>query len=601
MKIGKILMLVAIVLTFSCFAFADRQLERAEILQILKGLTDQPKDTWISAGTIKATHEEYRAPRTTNSLQIDSQISQKIAEYKNNAERPEKDADMQRLALEAIPFNVRYELANEYTMTTTEIVKYDGERFYWEINLDSRTDSVKPDQSLAGNYMTDDFNPEWNARRIFVWDGENYTTYVLPVNNATVDSTAAGGSVNGPLTAGLTKWGYGYYSYDNLAALDSFAEEKYIDGQTQIHLTLNDQRGRQNVFVLDPAKDNAVVSCAITGYGNSVILKQYSDYQLAGSRWVPQTIILQKFALDSGNLLLQDTWNLTSIDANVAGIECFAIDFEPDALIEYKSAVSPKTEIYRKWNSVDTDQLLSERLTFEANQGTQPQNCATAALKYITAKLGKNISDTQLAELVNPADNQTSLLSIRQKAESLGLYCKAVICDIDTLKNMQDCQIILHIPGKKHFVAVAGIDAQYIRLIDLTSRKFFYRTDLNFFGMDWPDGTALLISNNPIAGSFTEIDSAGQARITGAAYYDCNYIKQQYNVVFCSEIIPGDCDGFYYRQYNERWGCGEAQSGSCSESTMERYRKDLCIEDPYIPSACNNPGNWTFYYMQACL
>ena len=47
-------------LSVNCDAFADRQLGRAEILQIFQKLTSQPRKTWIPAGTIEATHEEYR-------------------------------------------------------------------------------------------------------------------------------------------------------------------------------------------------------------------------------------------------------------------------------------------------------------------------------------------------------------------------------------------------------------------------------------------------------------------------------------------------------------------------------------------------------------
>ena len=43
------------------------------------------------------------------------------------------------MKLDAIPFNVQYKLANEYSMSSREVVKYDGERFYWEITVNSRT------------------------------------------------------------------------------------------------------------------------------------------------------------------------------------------------------------------------------------------------------------------------------------------------------------------------------------------------------------------------------------------------------------------------------------------------------------------------------
>jgi hypothetical protein len=203
------------------------------------------------------------------------------------------------MRLDAEPFNARYRLSNEYTMSSTAIVKFDGVRFYWEINTTSRTDSVKPGKDLAGNFMTEQFDLDWNARRIFAWDGEKYTTYFLPGNNAIVDTTGSTPHVvNGPLTAGIIPWGHGYYTYENLSAADSSAVERYVDGQTQVHLTLNNPDDSQMVFVMDPQKDYAVISCLIIKLGDVVISKQYSDYQsiaihhFAGAvrSWVKQII-----------------------------------------------------------------------------------------------------------------------------------------------------------------------------------------------------------------------------------------------------------------------------------------------------------------------
>ena len=141
-------------------AFGDRQLDRAEILEILGELTSQPRKTWISAGTIQATHEEYRAPKITNATTISNEIIKAVQEYQNNPDKQELAENMQKLKLDAIPFNVRYRLSNELTMNTSVVVKYDGSRFYWEINVNSRRDSVTPNAALAANFMTNQFDLE---------------------------------------------------------------------------------------------------------------------------------------------------------------------------------------------------------------------------------------------------------------------------------------------------------------------------------------------------------------------------------------------------------------------------------------------------------
>jgi len=151
MKTKNILLAVVFLLSVSCAAFADRELDRTEILQIFQQLTSQPRKTWISAGTIEATREEYKAPKTTDRNEINNQINQSVQEYQSSLDKRELTENLQKMKLDAIPFNVRYRLSNEYTMNSTVTVRYDGNRFYWEINVDSRNDSVKPGKDLAGN------------------------------------------------------------------------------------------------------------------------------------------------------------------------------------------------------------------------------------------------------------------------------------------------------------------------------------------------------------------------------------------------------------------------------------------------------------------
>jgi hypothetical protein len=396
----------------------------------------------------------------------------------------------------------------------------------------------------------------------------------------------------------LIPWGYGFYSYDNLAAIDAVAIERQISGQTQIHLTLNNPDGSRMVFVMDPQKDYAVTSCLIIKLGDVVISKQYFDYQSVAGGWIPSTILLEQYEAGSNRLLARDLWDITSIDANAPESYDFEVSYEADALIEHFSFSGGKPEMYRYSQRVDTDQLLAERLAYAASESAQPQNCATAALKYVSLQLGKDVTDQQLAHLVNEPDKTTSLYQMKQFTQGLGLYCRAVKTDVQMLKSLHGCQVILHIPGKKHFVVLDAIDDKYVWTVDLASNKFYYHTNIDFFPMDWTEGTALLISSNAIKGEFTEIDESELGNITGASGYQCNLLKQEYDVIFCS-YVGGLCGGDY-REFYTRWGCGVAESGSCSQSKMLRYKKTPCILDPYDLFNCNVTGEWTCYYMQAC-
>ncbi len=601
MKTKHFVLTILCLFSLSGIAFGDRQLERAEILQILQKLTSQPRKTWISAGTIEATHEEYRAPKITSTTAISTEITKAIQEYQNSPDKMELTEELQKMRLDAIPFNVSYRLSNELTMNSTVVVKFDGNRFYWEIKVDSRRDSVKPNAALEDNFMTKQFKLDWNAERIFAWDGQKYTVYSLSGNSAMVDTTGTiPHVVNGPLTAGIVPWGYGLYTYKNLSAASSSAIEKYIDGQTQIHLTLNNSDGSEMLFVLDSGRDYAVISHSTDG-PDKIISRQYDNYRLVSGSQVPMTILIEEYDAFTNRLLATDYWNFTSISGDTPSVGEFSVDYEPDALIEYRSYVTEKPAMYRQSYTVDTEQLLTERLDYAASESIQAQNCATAALKYTASQLSKNLTYKQLALLVNMTDRATSLKTMKDFTQRCGLYCRAVQTDVQTLKGLSGCQVILHFPGKNHFVVLEGIDNQYAWSVDLSKDKFYYRTDLNFLDMDWSEGTALLISDRPIQlqGNTSEIADSQLSNIIGGSGYTCSRLLQVYHRVYCANIIMGQCDG-YYEVYFTLYGCAAAQSGSCTSQLMDRMWESFCIEDPYDPLNCTITGDWEKHYIPAC-
>jgi hypothetical protein len=590
--------IIVIVLFGSGIAVADRPLERAELLQIFEQLTAQPRKTWIEAGTIEASHQEYVAPAVTDVNEINRQITAEVQRYRNESNKRELAEEMQKMKLDAIPFNIRHELSNEYTMHSTEQVKFDGKRFYWEINVDSRSDSVKPGSDLAGNFMTQQFDLGANQRRIFVWDGEKYTTYFLPGNNAIVD---AGGNsphpVNGPLTAGIIPWGYGRYTYSNLCAVESSGVESTANGETQIVLTLKEANGSESHFILDSAKNYALINCLIEKPDGSTISRQYSDYASIAGSWVPKTVLIEQFEAGSGRLKTRDLWNLTAIDENVPQAKAFDMSYESDAMVEYYSDKSTKPAMYRQSSAVDTSRLMAKRLAIAKSDGANTRNCATIVTGYVASELGITISDKDLASLLNQTSGATSMYDMKSFLQGFGLYCRAVKTNIDTLKKLNGCKAILYFPGKSHFVVVDRIDDQYVWITDLSSAKFYDRTEISFFDMDWTNGTALLVSKQPIRGDFNEIGSDRLADIIGSGYA-CTYLIQDYDVIFCS-YVGGLCGGKYYIYY-PRYACAAADSGSCSSKRLVRYKSSPCINDPEIIDACTVTGEWTSYYIMAC-
>jgi hypothetical protein len=332
-----------------------------------------------------------------------------------------------------------------------------------------------------------------------------------------------------------------------------------------------------------------------------VVFKKYSDYQLIADKWVPMTILLEKYDSVSSRLLARDLWNISQIDLNVPGVENFKVNYELNAQVEYISPVTQKPAMYCYSGAIDIDSLLAERVAYASLLDTQKQNCATAALKYALSKLGKESTQDELVSLVSASTGSTSLAAMQQFVQEKGLYCEAVKTNIQTLKNLNNCQVILHISGREHFIVLEAVDDKYVWTIDISSDRFYYHTDKAFFTMDWTEGTAILLSNQPISQDVNLIEITGDelTNITGGAGYDCTRLLQQGYTVFCAEPVPGDCEGTY-QDYYTRWGCETATSGSCRSLILPRYDESPCINDIYIPEACDITGEWTVYYMRAC-
>lgn len=574
-------------------ALGQRTLPSDEISLIFQHLTSQPRKTWIPAGTIQAMHHEYVAAKVTDATQIRDEINRRIQEYQNAPDKPELTEELQKMKLDAIPFNVRFKLGNEYTMDSQVTVRYDGERFYWAIDVDSRQDSVTPDSGLAGNFMTDHFDQSFNQRRVFVWDGEKYAVYTASGRCATVD--AAGRlphPVNGPLTAGLIPWGRGRFSYASLSAANVSATELDLDGITQVQMSLTWPDGWSMSVTADPARDYAVTACTLPGANNSLWSNAYEGYHQVAGGWVPSAISLERRDALTGRLLASDQWNLTSVDGQIPTPDKFDADYETDTLVQYDSPITDEPSLYMYSYSANTDRLLANRLTYAAGRGRVRQNCGTAAFDLVASKLGKSIPSSTLESLVG-TDGRTTLLAMKQLAQSLGLQCRAVQTDLAGLRSLSGAKAILHVPGKNHFIVLDSVDDQYVRIIDLSDSRFYYSVSVDFFQMEWSQGVALLVSTGPIAGQYSSLDDTVLTTITGSSGYACTKVVQIFHYYLCA----AGCDG-YYTIYWERYGCGFADSGTCSNQPMIRYQESFCITDPIYD--CTVTGEWILHYMWAC-
>jgi hypothetical protein len=576
--------------------------QTVDVQKILQEVTSHPRKTWIPVGTIVATHQEYEAPRTTDEATIRGKIDEAVQQYQSSTTKAEPWAG-QKAKLDAIPFNVRYRLANEWAMSSTVTVKYDNGRFYWEINVDSRQDSVKPEATLAGNDMTNQFDQidpygrNWNRHRVFAWDGQEYTRYSVSGSQATID--AAGKTqptVTGPLTAGLIPWGYGRFSSASLAAAQVSARQ---NTSGMIDMTITHTDGVSMSLTLDSAKAYAVTQATLTNGGGSTATYTCSNYRLVAGNWVPFNIHIDRQTSSLTNRLpTSEQWIFTSVSAATPVSSSFHVPVAANSVVEYSSPVTASSALYLESNTVDTRGLLAQRLAFAAAEGLGPQNCGTAATREVLSEFGKSVPDSVWARLVGP-EGRTSMYDMKRLAQSQGLFCRAVKTDLATLRNLKGAKAILHFPGRNHFVVLNGVDDRDVWLIDLSSKKFYYRQSIDFFPMDWPEGTALLLSDRPIPGQSGELSDAALAGIAGGAYYACNTLWQTNLVIPCIDDPFGTgCDGAL-SVYFERWICGSAASGSCvNNQGLLRLQESPCIWDPYYD--CTITGDWYYYYMRAC-
>ena len=559
MKMKSIILAVISMLLAQNWAYAGRQLDRAEILQVFETLTRQPRKTWIPGGTIRATHSEYKS-------------------------------------------------SDGYVTDSTVTVKYDGERFYWEINVDSRKKQAESGIEPTGRPSKDKFDLNWNKRRVFVWDGERYTMYFRPGNHAIVheNPTDIPVGVNGPLTAGIVPWGYGIFTFENLSSAESAAE---VDAEGHIHLRLNKTGYPEMVFVLDPSKDYALLSSSMDYVGGSSVTKIYGDYELVSGKWVPTTIIIERHddRKQPPELLSRDYWDLTFVSPVVPQTNSFRAPYETDALVEFYTPVSKRALWYRYYSEIDTDSLLEKKLEIALAKDSQSQNCATVAMKYVLERLGRNVTDQDLAKLMSEPDKSTSLYALRQFARDLDLHCLAVKTDISTLKNLKGCQAILHLPAANHYVVFEYIDDENVWVIDLDSSKFFYRTKIKEFALTWNEGTALLISDKPLDpdSNSTLINDYELSNIIGSTEggipnFSCTDPIQGFRVINCYPMIGGICASVY-QQFWPRCGCEEDEQGTgCYGEGMPGVTSCPCVEDLSDPGFCTWGANWYTYEIRAC-
>lgn len=580
---SKILMLLLLA-TLSVNVFADRPLESTELDELLRDLTDSPVDSWINYGTITANAIDNGYAKNITESQLQEIIDQRLQEYADNENKLELIEKLQAMKIEAIPFNVRYEYLNKFTMTSDVSVQVDNGKFLWSITVTSRENSITPSAELEDNYYTNNFKMFSNQERLFVWDSQKYTTYFKPINHAIITDNAS--AVNGPLTAGLIKWGYGIYSYENLSSISALATEIEQDGKVLIKLELTNAN-RNETILLDPAKDNAVISYNAVLAETEINITN-TDFQQISGKWIPFGIAIEKFDItgEMPTLLSSKQWQITSVTDTLDIDPQFQVEFDYDAFIEdYR--YDPILQYYNSppAEPVAVKNIIDMKYRFVKNNIT---NCAFTSLGYIF-----NTLNIEMPEELSKNTGLVSLAEAASLCDKADIKNIAVNTDLESLKNIKDAQIILHLPEHQHFVVLSDIDDNYVRIIDLSSNRIIDRVRIEDFKQQWK-GTALLVSKQNMNNmNFAKIDTDKADKILGTG--DCERCGSSSGggEVPCGS--PPNCG--YHTIVYARKSCVYAPSGSCSTSSMISRKSEPCEESG---GGCVGTGNWTTYYGQFC-
>jgi hypothetical protein len=558
MKVRWFVFLIAVLTALQNIAFANRTLNRSEILEIFQLLTEHPQKTWIQKGTVEAKH-------------------------------------------------IRLETSTGYMAESEEIVRYDGERFVWQITMNSRTKTIVDDDEQQKVILEDRFDFKGNKKRVFVWDGASYTLYFESGKQAIVYEEPGNipVAVNGPLTAGIIPWGFGRFSYGNLAALKSTAYEVEVDSKKQVHISLEGEDSPKIFLALDPSKKYALLSYSTDYNGQSVIVRTYDDYTFIAERWIPTKITIEKYG-GHQKVLSYDNWQLTYISPVIADSFNFSVYFDKGTLVQYHANSLDKPLSYKSNDEIDDQLLLQKKIAMELSGEDKAQrNCATVASEFVLDSMSISVDRQQLRSLIKGNEGGTSLYDLKNFIESKGLHCKAVRgCDVRKFNSiLNDCRIILYLPNQKHYVVLARVDDEQVWLIDLNERKFLYSIKLDKFNKETESAAYLIVSDKPLDldCSFVEFeDNQLNQFIGGQTGYCCTEKIQEAGIGFCSEMMYGMCLSVYtiYCEIYKCKACGTG--GFCfSEPKISSYWSP-CIEDMYNIGACTITGEFRAQYARSC-
>ncbi len=480
------------------------------------------------------------------------------------------------------------------TTESKEVIVTDGIRFSWQIQVESY--SKKDDLDLA---QTKEFMQS-NQSRLYVWDGQSYTIYFKSGKQAIIydNSSSVPVRVNGALTAGYIPWGRGSFSLKALSEARVSSSQISSEAEGQILLTIQAADRPQLKLVLDPSKNFAATSYTIEK-ANSQTVHTYGNYILKSGQYIPTIILTEKYT--DGKLQSSDHWEILKVDDHFTSQDGFAAPLDDETLVEYHSSVLDKPLFYRHSTQKNIKPLLDKRMQASLKSGVQKQNCGSLAVEQILEHFGLAATEAELSALIEDKSDVTSLYQMQNLIQDKGLYALPAKVPFEKLGQLKNCQVVIHLPGKKHFVVLDRVENDKVWIVDMSRQTFYQCMERDELKREWA-GIVLLVSTEPIdlEKGFLPIPLDVLKQIKGAGNYSCTELLQEYHVDFCPQMILLTCAGRYQVWY-EMFRCKEdSQGGNCQGTPLPGRVYSYCVEDNESPGDCTITGNWICKYMRAC-
>ncbi len=594
------LALVVLVLIAIDVPGVTQDVSSSEIDLILQVLTSRQQTSWLDKGSAQVIRTRYQAAKTDDLYLVEQKVLEARQQYLDNPRKIVQSEEGQMLKYEAIPFNVRYDMLNEWRMTTRYNIAVDGEKFLQESENISREDSYPiPD---TATYMYEYFNLDWNRGYIVAWDGEKNTTCNPGMGDAVIQAADECPSPRKlrVLQAGLLPWGFSKYSYQNLKQCPIDGRHVEVGDHTEIELTIQFSTEQTLIVRVNPDLDN-VVTRYESVWPSRVTIVTCDDYFDMDGRWMPSSVTSEEYSLAANKLLRKESWAYSIVSSETPDESAFQVAIPVDAAVVYMPsiAVGPVKYHYPAKQPERLHGWLEIKARMDAGE-LPADNCAAAALEVVLRSLGLTLTSVEVDGLLEPDGHMVSLYNMRQALLDKGLSCKVVQTDPAALASLTNCRFIAYYPQRMHYVVLDELNSEDARIIDLTGNRIYQRLSLADFQYDWSSGIILAVTDAPFDSfnQLSEIDVDLMKSFLGGEGYRCIYFYQPEEIYYCSPPFQGSCDSYYYHYY-ERWQCETTPSGTCSTERLPRLRIWDCVYDSGDCTISSEP--LITYYINACL